>query len=1058
MDKPKHWVDREELNPEYWADPKTQELRAQEFLHKPIETLEKIEKLDTQGFARREFLTIMGASMAMASFACARRPVHKIIPYVVKPEPVTPGVANYYASTCQECSVGCGVLVKTRESRPIKLEGNPDHALNHGKLCGRGQASLLNLYDPDRIQAVFQQNRGQAGATQSTWLNADSQIVAKLSEARARGLGVRILTSGASGSSGPSSRRLFGEFLSQFSDGRWVDLDPLALPEIGEAQELSYGASGDWTTPRYRFENAEIVLSLGADFLGTWQSPVEYQAAWSKRRKLEGQPHKQARMSKNIVFESQMSVTGANSDLRFGVRPGDELSVGLAIAHELVITRKVSSLASNSTVVALLKDYKPEAVASAIGGSVTSSKLKEIAEDLWKNRGKSLVVAGGLGTRSGAALSLQIVTNLLNSILENDGKTVDASVAPKPREHGVKEWSQLIADMNSGRVGVLVLHRANPVYQLPLSAGFVEALKKVPFVVAIDDRVTETAKHADWVLPSSHYLEDWGDAQPTQGLYSLQQPVIAPMYDTRGLQECLLVWVKGLKLSAGLASQIASTNEGDFWHRYLSKNWEQSFHARAGAGLSFNEFWERTLEKGVLDLRGSASGSGSRSFRMAALDLVRKPALAPAPGQLTLGMYVKVAAADGRSANNAWLQEMPDPVSTATWDNYLNISPALANRLNIQTNDVVRVRVEGGESFEIPAHVQPGLHADALTVAVGFGRTAAGKVGNGVGVNVFPFTRFEKSEWVFSGAKAELAKTGKRYELALTQSHHRTENRPIINDVSLAEYHQSAKAEMHTTPHLRMETVPSIWPKHEYKGFRWGMAIDLNSCTGCNACVIACQAENNIPVVGRDNVRKGREMHWIRLDRYYSGSAENPEVVFQPMLCQHCENASCETVCPVLATVHSSEGLNDQAYNRCVGTRYCQNNCPYKVRRFNFFDHWKSYEGPMNLVWNPDVTVRTRGIMEKCTFCVQRIAGAKDDAKRTGVALKDGDIKTACQQTCPSDAIVFGDINDPNSRVSKLRADDRAFRSLEDINNKPSISYLTKVRNRVSEGDTHEHG
>ena len=359
--------------------------------------------------------------------------------------------------------------------------------------------------------------------------------------------------------------------------------------------------------------------------------------------------------------------------------------------------------------------------------------------------------------------------------------------------------------------------------------------------------------------------------------------------------------------------------------------------------------------------------------------------------------------------------------------------------------------------MEIPVQIQPGMHGEALAIAVGYGRKVAGKVGTGVGVDVFPLVQIEGDSLAYSGLSAQISKTGKFYKLAETQWHHVTENRPIINDITLAEFKKNPAAANHTDPHLRMEDVPTMWSKHEYKGYRWGMAIDLNSCTGCGACVIGCQAENNIPVVGRNNVRISREMHWIRIDRYYSGSAESPDVVFQPMLCQHCENAPCETVCPVLATVHDDEGTNNQVYNRCVGTRYCSNNCPYKVRRFNFFDHWKSYEGSMNLVWNPDVTVRSRGIMEKCSFCIQRVQKARFDRKNKGEKIVDGDIQTACQQTCPTDAIVFGNINDPESRVSKLHADARAFRSLEILNTRPAISYLSKVRNKNG-GAAQHHG
>ena len=510
-----------------------------------------------------------------------------------------------------------------------------------------------------------------------------------------------------------------------------------------------------------------------------------------------------------------------------------------------------------------------------------------------------------------------------------------------------------------------------------------------------------------------------------------------------------MVWVKGSgSAKAGLAKTASD------WHAYLKANWNETVFKDSGSAGTFEQFWESVLREGVYESKWAKTAvSTSRGFKVESLKSI--PAYSSQKPELSLALYQKISQSDGRHANNAWLQEMPDPVSSVTWDNYLNIGPALAKKLKLETDDVVEVKTSDG-TVELPVHIQPGMHSGAVSAAVGYGRTAAGKVGKDCGVDVFPLTTIEGDSQVFSGASVSLRKTGKFFKLASTQWHTASENRPIINDITLAEFKKNPGTANHTDPHLRMET-PSLWPAHEYKGYRWGMAIDLSTCTGCSACVIACQSENNIPVVGRNQVRVSRQMHWIHLDRYYSGDPEHPEVIFQPMLCQHCENAPCETVCPVAATVHDDEGLNVQVYNRCVGTRYCQNNCPYKVRRFNFFDHWKSYSGTLNMAWNPDVTVRTRGIMEKCTFCTQRIREAKDKAKDGSEKVKDGDFKTACQQTCPTDAIVFGDINDPNSRVSKLRNSPQAFRVLESLNAKPAISYLTKVRNQEGGGGTHGH-
>lgn len=1031
---PRHWASLEELNPSYWSDAASS--RGQEFLHKPIETLEWIEKLDSKGLARREFLTLMGASMALATASCARRPVTKLIPYVIQPVDSTPGVANYYASTCGECSRACGILVKTREGRPIKIEGNPDHPSNRGKLCARGQASLLNLYDPDRLhKPAFIRNRRADGVHQEiAWAHADQQIISRLRTIDSRGGRVRVLTGAIPGD---STRRLLSEFVALFKNGAWIEYEGDGTEGVAAGQLESYGAA---QLPIYHFNKAEVVLSLGADFLGTWGAHVEYAADWAKNRKLAQGP----RLSRLISFESAFSITGANSDERYAVQPGDELKVALAIAHELLLSRRVSELTIDAAFESILNGYSPNVVAQEIG--IPAQSLVRLAHELWQNRGKSLVVAGGLSSQTGDALALQVAANLLNSVLKNEGITVVGSTHPNRGTKGLAEVVSLAQEMHDEKIGALILFGMNPVYQMPPALQFEERMKQVEFIISASDRIDETAIHSDYVLPPHHYLESWGDASTVNGALSLQQPVIAPLHDSRGFQDSLLIWTGLLGGQSGLVSRIARGPQGENdWHHYLQTHWREMVYPNSGEA-SFEEFWTKSLERGVRTQL--IAGHSARTFKPFALRLIPKYRSKPRneSSELKLALYEKVSMGDGRSANNAWLQEMPDPLTTVTWDNYVNVSPSLALQQGLKGDDVVEIQVDG-VSQELPVNIQPGLHPLVLTVAVGYGRTLAGQVGSGVGKNANHFQKLSGGQLVASGLSVTLRKTGRRYELAATQGHHRTENRPILNDITLAEYRKNPRAENHGATELRMETVPTIWPEHEYKGYRWAMAIDLNACTGCGACVIACQSENNIPVVGRANVRVSREMQWMRIDRYFSGSPDNPKVAFQPMLCQHCENASCETVCPVLATVHSSEGLNEQIYNRCVGTRYCSNNCPYKVRRFNFFDHWKSYRKPLDLAWNPDITVRTRGIMEKCTFCVQRIQSAKDKVRDEGRRIRDGDVVSACEQTCPTGAIVFGDVNDPSSRVSKLKDDLRAFRALESLNNKPSISYLTKVRN-----------
>lgn len=1029
---PRHWIAPEELSPAYWSDSARLEKRGQEFHDKPIETIALIDKFDSKGIARRDFLTLMGASMAMASLACARRPVHKIIPYVVRPEEIIPGVPNFYASTDPE--TGYGLLVKTREGRPIKLEGNPEHPLNRGKLHARGQAALLELYDPERLQEPVTRQRGQTASLPAKWPDVDAAVVAQLKKAASSGGHVRILTGQILSD---STRKLIAEFISGFGAGAHIEFEPLALDEIVEAQTESYGTA---VVPSYRFDQADVVLSFGADYLGTWLSPVEHARDWMEKRRLDSSQSAQATLSKLITFEPTMTITGAKSDERYPVRAGDELKIALAIAHELIVVKGRSHFASDGSVRTALEGYSLKVVAQDVG--IEESKLSQVAESLWSARGKGMVVAGGLASKTENAVALQMVVNLLNSALENEGATVDGSTRARAGVAGPSfaKLQRLITDMNSGAVDVLILHRVNPAYTLSPAVGFLEAAKKVPFIVSIADRDDETAQLADIVVPDFHPLESWGDAQVRRGLYSLQQPTIAPLFSSRGLQDCLIAWAKGAELrSSGSLVKVAT------WHDYLVDYWKSSVYRDVGATGPFEAFWENSLRDGFVQSKSLGQGRASaRTFKSASLS--RVPRFKAAGAELVLSLYPTIGIYDGRGANNPWLQEMPEPISTVTWDNFLNVGPALAKKLDLKQNDVVEVR-SGNNSVELPVVIQPGMHPQAVSTQIGYGRRNSGKVGTGVGVDVYPFAQVIQGRLVYSGMATQIRKTGRVYRLAETQWHNATENRPIINDITLAEFKENPAEANETDPELRLKSVPSMWPRHEYTGYRWGMAIDLNACTGCNACVIGCQSENNIPVVGRDNVRKGREMHWIRIDRYYSGNPDQPTVLFQPMLCQHCENAPCETVCPVLATVHDSEGTNNQIYNRCVGTRYCQNNCPYKVRRFNFFDHWKSYESTMNLAWNPDVTVRSRGIMEKCTFCIQRVEKARHNAKNKGEKIQEADLQTACMQTCPTDAIVFGDMNNPNSRVSKLKADARAFRSLEVLNTRPSISYLTHVRN-----------
>lgn len=1003
---PKYWASLEELH----GTPEYQESADKEFPLPPEE--QRLTEMD-----RRSFLKVMGAGMLLATAGCYRRPVEKIIPYVNRPQEVVPGVPDWYASTCGDCSVACGILVKTREGRPIKLEGNPSHPISQGGLCARGQASVLNLYDPDRIKNPLAINALLPNKDLS-WEEVDEKIKSKLTEVKQSGGKVYVL-SGSIVS--PSTVQLIRDFLG--SSGQHVSFEGVLPEEILNAQELSYGSK---VLPRYRIDKAALVLSFGADFLGTWISPVEFAKGFSKARKVEN-----GSMLRFVAVESALTQTGSNADEYFSVKPGDELAVALALANEIIVQNKQSRHAGDLRVSEALAPYSIEKVSQDTG--IKSESLKRVAKELWDAKGKGLVLGGAVKAKN--SLALQVAVNLLNSALENDGVTVDATISPSNQvDSSYADLLTLIDDMKNGKVGALFIYKNNPVYSLPAQLGFADALKKVPLSVSFNDRVDETGALVTYVCPDSNYLESWDDANPQKGIYSIVQPVIGTMYKTRSAQDSFIQWG---------ALQEKS------WYDFLKAQWQQKVYPQASQGKSFDEFWQEALQVGAVDTLGDRRDgtSGSRYFSSSALSVI--PSEASAKGDLFLSLYPSLSMFDGRSSNNAWLQELPDPNSKVTWDNYLSISPQTAEKLKLNNGDIVKMQGDGINA-ELPIFVQPKLADKTAMVAVGYGRKKIGKIANGVGVDVYPLQKIDQNFISWAGSPITLSKTLSKTTLAITQGHNSAEGRPIVKEETYAQYLQGGKKEHGAGHGGEGGIIPSIWPEHKYdKPYKWGMAIDMSACIGCNACVVGCQSENNIPVVGKEQVIKGRYMHWIRIDRYYSGEKSNPDVSYQPMLCQHCDNAPCESVCPVLATVHNDEGLNTMVYNRCVGTRYCANNCPYKVRRFNFFDYSKQYVEPLNLVLNPDITTRSRGVMEKCTFCMQRIRTEKDKAKAHGTLVADGAIKTACQQSCPTDAIVFGNTHDEHSLVSKLRANPRGFHVLEELNVKPQITYLEKVRNTL---------
>lgn len=995
---------------QWGEDPEFQKLAETEFQSSPLREEKE------EGWARREFLKLMGASLAMSAAGCIRRPVQKIVPYNKQPEEVTFGVDNFYTSTWSDGSDFFNILVRTREGRPLRIDGNPKSPFNGSGLTARAQAHILSVYDPDRFREakknIQNMDKGKERSNRDTihtkYDAADDAIVAELKKG-----GIALLTGEIAS---PTTRAVISDFMQAFPSQHYT-YEPISYEDIRQGQKDCYGSE---IVPSYRVEKAKLIVSIDADFLGSWLNSGTYERQFANgRRNPKG-------MNKLVAFDSGYSVTGANADVRVRIKPSMQLQVAMGLAHEIIVVKKASRFAGSDSVVKALSSYAGTPQKLGIDPALWS----RLAEDLIRLKGQSLVLAGGLATATTDSRVLQIAVNLLNSALENDGATVNYAATHTATKATTGSLEKLIQDMEKGSVKTLIMHATNPVYNSPLSARFVQALKKVNLVVSTADRNDETAKYADYVLPDPHPLEAWGDMEFVDGFLAIQQPTLRPLHDTRSFQLGLMTWAFLAERGPKRITQFET------YYDYLRNYWKTEVHPKFGKGKSFEDFWENVLQEGFVGSVSEANKS-PRSFKTEALSHVKE---SHSHAGYELVLYQSKAMADGSLANVSWLQELPDPVSKICWDNYVAVSLATAEKEHLKEGELVEVAV-GDKKLKLHVHIQPGLHDDSVAIAVGYGRTDIGKVGNHVGENAYILAEAKPEGTLYSGQAVSLSNLGGKYLFAVTQDHHSMEGRQIVAEASLEQYLKNPAANLHR------HHVFSIWGGHAYNGNKWGMSVDLNTCTGCNSCMIACQSENNVPVVGRKYVIEGREMHWMRIDRYYVGDPKEAQIVFQPVMCQQCDNAPCETVCPVLATNHSSEGLNDMVYNRCVGTRYCSNNCPYKVRRFNWFNYAKNIEQPLHLALNPDVTVRSRGVMEKCTFCVHRIKSARIVAKREGRGLRDGEVKTACQQSCPAGAIVFGDLNDPNSEVSQIFKDQRCYSLLEEFGAKPSVRYMTKIRN-----------
>jgi len=1010
------------------------------------------EDLEDASTTRRDFLKYLGFGVAAASLAACETPVTKAIPYLNKPEEITPGLANYYASTYFDGSDYAPILVKTREGRPIHIVGNKESVLTKGSINARVNSSVLSLYDNNRLKAP------SISGEETTWATIDNRLGKELAGAKS----VRVLTGSVMSSSYNSAIHSFlNPSIENFNAagdpigseattiGKHIVADAISYSGILEANKESFGKA---VIPTYNFEKAKTIVSVGADFMGNWLDALQYVNDYTQTRK-PGNDW----MSKTFQFEASMSLTGTNADVRVPVKPSE---------YGAIISSLYAHLGGS-------------------GGVKTAydAKVKEAAEALKASKGESIVVCGSNDK------NVQVLVNAINELLGNYGKTVDVNIVSNSKQGLDSEVAALIEDMNAGKVDALLIQGIDPVFTM--GTAFATAMKKVKTTVSFATKMDDTAAACLYICPSNHALESWSDAVPVTGHYSLGQPTISPLFDTRQTEASLLKW---------------SGNETSY-HDYIKAYCEAHIFPQSGA-VMFTDFWNKTLHDGVAVVSTKATEStpfaGNVSKAVAAVKAIKANGI-----ELELVQNMGIGA--GVGADNPWLQEMPDPITKITWDNYVTMSPSEMKDAGYEIHfgqehemNVLEVTANGN-TIQLPVVAQPGQAKGTIGIALGYGK----KVGNQeelTGANAYPLVTKTKTglSYYASGVTAENVELDEPYYIACTQTQQTVMGRSsVIRETTFDTYKKGDRADFNpkftllsgeTDAHGHQKAKElkefDLWGDQPVKviGHRWGMSIDMNSCTGCSACVTSCVSENNIAVIGKDQVRRGRIMHWMRIDRYYSSEhqplgdvggthdqtkealdvngisaytamedpADNPSVVHQPMMCQHCNHAGCETVCPVAATTHSNEGLNMMAYNRCIGTRYCANNCAYKVRRFNWFNYIAyskftdinpSQDDMARMVLNPDVVVRSRGVMEKCSLCVQRIQEGKLDAKKAGAKVQDGAIQTACSSACPTNAITFGDHNDKDSQLAAERESDRSYRVIEEVGQDGNVYYQTKVRN-----------
>jgi MoCo/4Fe-4S cofactor protein with predicted Tat translocation signal len=1076
MSEKKYWQNFGELN-QSEANKKT--LKDEFSKELPFEELAD-ENIFNAKTPRRDFLKYMGFSTAAAAIAAScEMPVRKSIPFLNKPDDVIAGIPNYYASTYLSDGDAVPVVVKQREGRPIKIEGNDLSTLSEGGTSAQIQASVLDLYDTSRLRYPMVNKK------EATFEVIDKMVADGLTANAGKPL--VLLTSSYTSITG---KQIISEVLAKYPGSRHVQYDAVSCSGMIEANMASHGKK---MIPAHHFDKAKVIVSLDADFLGNWLSPVVFAKQYAVGRRIN---EKNPSMSRHIQFEGFYSMTGANADERYLHKPSETGAIALALLGAL----------GGGTSASLSTDL--------------ATAVKKTAAELMANKGSALVVCGSNDK------NIQIVVNAINETIGANGTTIDWNSKVNYRQGIDSEMVTLTQDLNSGNVGALIVYGANPVYNYFDAAKFADALKKCPFTLSYSEKMDETTELCKYVIPSHHWLESWGDSEQQTGYISTLQPLIHSLFKTRQFESSLLklagnandyeayfraYWMQKLgglnKYETFLQDGVMENSKLQTESIIVDPSSLTSGAATALAAVGTADSLATVappplIDKSITDStisRASSAGNtattNAASFSGNVTDAASK--IGSVKGaEVEMVLYQKITMGTGARAGNAWLQEASDPMSKATWDNYVMVSPDMGKKLfdidifNPRQSDKYEIHPDkpvvkltsNGKTIELPALITPGMHPNVVAVAVGYGRESNDKTKTaeylgtavvGAGKNAYPFAVFNGSNVVYTGP-VQIEKTGREYKVATTQTHSITEGRPVVREARLTDFiadpgaMNKAEEEEFKAYGENFARDATLYPTYDRPGIKWGMSIDLNTCIGCSACTIACVAENNISTVGKADVARFQDMQWIRIDRYYTGDPQKPDVVFQPMLCQQCDNAPCENVCPVSATNHSSEGLNQMIYNRCIGTKYCANNCPYKVRRFNWADYNGADSFPDNqkgiisdvtmdlqddltrMVLNPDVTVRARGVMEKCTFCIQRLQLAKLNAKKEDRVMKDQEAKTACMQACPTHAIQFGNVNDRESKIAKLRYDEqknRKFYVLEQLHTLPNLNYLTLVRN-----------